>query len=491
MDKLKSLLPLPLIAILILTILLRLPSFIEPYWYGDEGVTLAVGQGIRAGMDLYRDIHDNKPPLLYWVAAAFPTLMQLKVATAFGVLVAVWFFYHLSLKLTGKKGAIIGSLVFSILSSVPLVEGNIVNGEIWQIVFVVAAFFVFFSSSTSKLDNQLTSKQILLSGFLLGVGFLFKQSVIFDVLALGLFVLVLSKLFKVPKILILPSVLALGFILPFILVSIYFLSQGAFNHFLSDAFLQNSRYANAYNDFIIPQGKLYLRLLGGVGIIGLAFVLFRKTPTLFLIASLFAFELMGAFLTGRPYMHYLLGAVPAFSLGAGVLVQNRFWSKRLLLFSFVALAVLHYTITFFYKDQQMRKRTWYYYRNSISYAAGEMSQRDFYDFFDSTTPYRYEVTNILRSLVSNDQILVWADDTLIYPMLNKQPQIGYIAAYHVSFYDTFDELTRVLQTTPPRFIVMGKPNRHPYPFLEGYVKRSAKEIFSNKYYTVFEVVSGR
>src|SRR5260370_36030421 len=45
--------------------LLRLPSFFEPYWYGDEGVYEVLGFGMRHGRLLYQGIWDNKPPLLY------------------------------------------------------------------------------------------------------------------------------------------------------------------------------------------------------------------------------------------------------------------------------------------------------------------------------------------------------------------------------------------------------------------------------------------
>src|SRR6266702_1389868 len=44
---------------------LRLPSLIEPYWYGDEGIYEVVGKAMNQGHLLYRDIWDNKPPLLY------------------------------------------------------------------------------------------------------------------------------------------------------------------------------------------------------------------------------------------------------------------------------------------------------------------------------------------------------------------------------------------------------------------------------------------
>ena len=60
-----------LLVLLLLVITLRLPSLFEPFWYGDENIYLAIGQSIRHGQILYRDITDypNKPPLIYLFAA--------------------------------------------------------------------------------------------------------------------------------------------------------------------------------------------------------------------------------------------------------------------------------------------------------------------------------------------------------------------------------------------------------------------------------------
>jgi len=44
-------------AILILIsifILLRLPSLVEPYWYGDEGIYQVIGKALNSGRVLYR-----------------------------------------------------------------------------------------------------------------------------------------------------------------------------------------------------------------------------------------------------------------------------------------------------------------------------------------------------------------------------------------------------------------------------------------------------
>ena len=58
-----------IIGLSLLYLLLKLPSLFEPYWYGDEGVTITVGMAIKRGLLLYRDVYDNKPPLLYLLAS--------------------------------------------------------------------------------------------------------------------------------------------------------------------------------------------------------------------------------------------------------------------------------------------------------------------------------------------------------------------------------------------------------------------------------------
>ena len=57
-----------ILIILGVVVFLRVPSLFEPYWYGDEGIYLTIGRAMRGGMELYKEVHDNKPPLLYVVA---------------------------------------------------------------------------------------------------------------------------------------------------------------------------------------------------------------------------------------------------------------------------------------------------------------------------------------------------------------------------------------------------------------------------------------
>mgnify|MGYP007068844087 FL=1 len=118
-----------LILILLTTFFLRLPSLFEPYWYGDEGIYLTLGLGIRKGLLLYRDIYDNKPPLIYLLAGLAGSQFWFRFMLLISVLASVSIFAGLlkiffPKKLSSQKIALI---LFCLFSSLPLIEGNISN----------------------------------------------------------------------------------------------------------------------------------------------------------------------------------------------------------------------------------------------------------------------------------------------------------------------------------------------------------------------------
>src|SRR5689334_18050934 len=80
--------------------ILRLPSLIEPNWYGDEGVYQIVGRVLNNGGLLYRDVWDNKPPLLYLIYAFFHgDQFATRLASLIVGLLTTWIFFYFSKKL--------------------------------------------------------------------------------------------------------------------------------------------------------------------------------------------------------------------------------------------------------------------------------------------------------------------------------------------------------------------------------------------------------
>ncbi|MDD3679859.1 MAG: hypothetical protein PHX72_03335, partial [Candidatus Shapirobacteria bacterium] len=96
-------LPAFLIILLFVLLFFRLPSLFEPFWYGDEGIYLTLGQSIRQGQVLYRDIHDNKPPLLYWLADLSGTVFWFRFILLVWMMGTTVAFFKLTEKLFKQK----------------------------------------------------------------------------------------------------------------------------------------------------------------------------------------------------------------------------------------------------------------------------------------------------------------------------------------------------------------------------------------------------
>lgn len=176
-----------LLAVLLLIILLRIPTLFEPYWYGDEGIYLALGQAMHRGAVLYRDIWDNKPPLLYILYAIHPTLLWAKITATLFVLGTCVGVYYLAKKILRGKLSTTYSLLATVLTgvflSIPLLEGTIANAELFfTLPIVLGALLVLQIRGVGRDINKL-----LIFGFLMSGAFLLKVPAVFDFIGMMLF----------------------------------------------------------------------------------------------------------------------------------------------------------------------------------------------------------------------------------------------------------------------------------------------------------------
>src|SRR3990170_5025838 len=162
--------------VLSIVFILRIPSFFEPYSYGDEMIYLTLGEAIRRGIPLYSGIHDNKPPLLYIMAAVAGRLFWFKAILAIWHLITVFIFFKLSEIIFPKRKSAqkIATIVFALLTTIPLLEGNIVNAELFMIGPTIMAFYILLS-------KKLSFRKIFAAGVLFSFSSLFKVPAVFDV----------------------------------------------------------------------------------------------------------------------------------------------------------------------------------------------------------------------------------------------------------------------------------------------------------------------
>lgn len=475
--KLHNLVPLGFI--LALAFFLKLPSIFEPSHYGDEGIYQVIGQAMRRGAILYLDIWDNKPPLLYLFYSTFDgDQFSLRLLSLIFALLAIVAFYFLAQEIFLKRLRIIflTTLIFAVFISLPLLEGNIANAENFMFLPIILAFLVVFKNSI-----KLKTSHLLVSGFLLGLAFLFKIVAVFDFGALFLFLLILfwEKRKKQVRA---DFLLALSFVLPLALTTVFFLSQGVFREFLSASFSQNVSYVAWGNKFLIAQGWLVFKLF----LLGLfCLFLFWKRKELergqLLIFLWLGFSLFNAFFAQRPWTHYLLVLVPPISLLLGIL----FATAKFRTLTFIIIILTTYLgVTKFW----LYGKTVDYYLNFFSFVAGKKTLSDYYSFWDGHVNRDYRVAQFLKlKTASFEPVFIWGNNAQIYALAKRPPASRYTVAYHMSFTPSAEEeVARSLVRKRPRYFIVLQPQTDPLGRIQTVLSHRYQSLFQEDGFTVYE-----
>ncbi|HKB88160.1 MAG TPA: hypothetical protein VKC53_00780 [Patescibacteria group bacterium] len=449
------------LGILALVLILRIPSFFEPYYYGDEMIYMSLGQGVRQGLTLYKDIHDNKPPLLYLTAAVAGNLFWFKAILCFWSLISIVFFYKLSAKLFEKneKAQMVSTSIFAILTTIPLFEGNIVNSELFMIGFTIIALFILLSES-------LNSKKIFFAGVLFGLGTLFKVPAAFDLPVIIIYWFITNDFKNWGNVIKNTIILSLGFGTPILFTFGWYYFRGALPEYIKAAFLQNVGYLSSFRPsdvqkpFYVRNAPLLIRAL----IVALgSFALFlsrKKVSRNFILFSIWTLlALFAVTLSERPYPHYFVQVLPPLSLLFGM-----FFAEKSVMQS---LAVLPLALTFFvpvyYKFYYYQTAS--YYVRFINFATGKTNKMEYFQAFGSTVNRNYEIAKFLsQSSKVSDRVFMWdPDSAVVYALSRRLPPIKYVADYHVLDYSSQSEVARELTNNLPKFIVL--TSAHPFPDL--------------------------
>lgn len=445
-----------LLLCIVLTILLRLPSLFEPYWHGDEGISLLLGQAINRGALLYRDIHDNKPPLLYLLYSFGNTIFWGKLLALLWTIGSVSIFYKLAGRLFTFHKSLLSTLLFVIFVSTPLFEGNIVNGEIFFILHSIWGMYLLFSYRKSS-----SFWPFFLAGISFSIGALFKLPAITDLLAGILYLLFLRDTHGWPKVLNRIVYLFGGFLIPLTIVIVYFWSNGALPNFIASVLSQNIGYSGWENYFLVPY-------LVGAGVVT-AYLYVRKKyfdSAHLLILLWFMGALLGSRLSIRPYTHYLIQVLPPIAL----LLAWSYKDTKNIILNYGALAlfliimIVQFPFNFGTINYQLG-----YYNNFISLVSKTQNISQHHDFFDPHVARTYQTAEfIVKNTDPDERIFVWGDDPLIYALSERLPVGKYTAAYHVKDWDTnFSDTIYHLELYKPRFIFVSNEriSVSPFPYL--------------------------
>lgn len=435
-------------------LILRIPSFFEPFSYGDEMIYLALGEGVKQGKVLYRDIHDNKPPLLYLMAALAGNVFWFRAILAFWSFATIVLFWKLASFLFKGKEKLIktATLIFAIFTTIPLFEGQIANSEVFMIGTTIAAFYVL-------LRKKLTNKSLLLGGLLFSISALFKIPAAFDVPVIIFYWLIINKKGRrgFVKIVKNTTLLSVGFLIPILTTLVWYYFRGAFREYLAAAFLQNVGYLSAFrpeatvDPFLVRNGPLLTRgllVLTGVGVIA-AFR--KKLSKQFIFLSVWVlFTLFAVTLSERPYPHYLIQSVPPVS----ILMAMFFALKN----KEQVLAIFPLTIAFFvpFYFKFWRYPVYSYYENFAKFATKQTSREEYMQTFGGHILRNYKLAETINnSTKRSDPIFVWGENSsMVYALSRRLPPIKYVAQYHISDFSTNEEVLNNLMANPPEIIIV-------------------------------------
>lgn len=447
-----------LLAVLSSMFLLRVPSFFEPYFYGDEMVYMTLGQGVRQGLTLYKDIYDNKPPLLYLTAAAAGNLFWFKVILAFWSLVTIYLFYKLSKIILTKndKGQKISTIIFALLTTLPLLEGLTVNAELFMIVFTIGALLIVLS-------DKINSKKIYLAGLLLGLGTLFKIPAAFDAPVI-VFYWIITDGFKNWKAILKNTVLLiLGFVTPLFVTFVWYFLKGALPEYIKAAFLQNVGYLSSFRPGDVQKPFLERNaplLMRGAIVLAGSFILYltrKKLSKKFILLTLWIlFALFAVTLSERPYPHYLIQAVAPVSLLASILFTENNLEQSLVIIP-LTLSLL---VPVYYKFWTYPVIS--YYNRFVSFAIGKESKSQYFNGFSPTVERDYKIAEFLvNSSSPGENVFMWdPDSAAIYSLSGRLPPIKYVVDYHIYDYSSMEKEAKEIIDHPPKFIIL--TDSHPY-----------------------------
>ena len=454
----------------LLVVLLRLPSLFEPFTYGDEGIYVALGQAVRKGVTLYRDIHDNKPPLLYLMAAIAGNFEYFRLILFGWSLVTILAFYQLSRQIfpENKTAQAVSTGFFAFLTSIHTFEGNVANAENFMMLPIITGLLLILRSAKFW--------SFFLAGMLFSLAVLFKVPAAFDFAAalVILFFLFLEKKKKNYSLLAIHYLLLiLGFLLPLAVTFLYYASQGALNQYLRAAFLQNIPYLSSWTSSQAQVGGLPLPLLGrslSVFLLVIILLILKKRISFAAKTALvwFAFSWFAALLSSRPYPHYLLQVMPAFSLSAGLLSQEKTkWLKE----KFIAPILIFILLLTFVAFRFWLYANSPYYLNFYQFALGVKTREEYFNNFDPRAKVIYQAADYLKShTLPAEKIFIWGNDPFVYAMAERLPVGRYTVAYHIVDFDGYQETLQALQENPPRYLIISDTESRSFTELTSFVQ---------------------
>lgn len=402
----------PLLGVLAVSLLWRLPSWWDPPWVNDEGTYFAVAQAMAHGYRLYADVWENKPPGLYLLYIAVyhlfgVSLLAVRLLSTLAVAVIVILTFCLACRVAGRIASLTAALLCGLLFGVPFLEGTTGNAEVFLAALTAsAAYLVVVRKCTAT------------AGAVVGIACLFKSVAVFDSIALLIW-LVAQHQRGVWRY----AAAGSGVIAATLVVTAF---QGILPAMLTDAFWYDLAYVGQGNG-----GNLPWLLIIKVVALAIGSYRLRRAPFPY-IWLLYAAA--GVLLSGRFFGHYLLQAVTPLCLTLATVrdwppvpAKRILWALPLVIAAGAALSALGgYALQASGHASILAERL-QYYSNFTRYALGTESYCVYRGQLDDHVNRNLLVAGAVRR-TPYGTLLVWGNAPWIYVLSERLPATPYTSA---------------------------------------------------------------
>lgn len=505
------------IGILTLFTILRVPSLVEPHWYGDEGVYASVAQEMENGEMLYKDVWDNKPPMIYYtymLAGNAHRLFYIRFFNLLAGMITIVGLFALTKKYFGNRLAFIATLIGVILLGTPICEGNIANAENFFLPLTVWGLYLVMIGKEKK--NKLTQ---IIAGALFGLATFYKINAILDFVAVFTFLLITTgskqKKLSIRALFDLYSYIV-GFAFP--VLAIFFLQflQRNTGNFIDAVFFDMFSYvkyeATDTLGFLFFKQTTFSKLIvfSGAGI--LLFLNYRKkiiNETVLFIGFIFLGEYLGTVLSTRHYVHYLLQLVPGIILilgFTGQIIANQkafikkiniglvlYLSTFLVITNFIQGRAISTNFGWQYQDKEIYYKIYKYYQYFVGYKLlGTKTEDSYQNFFNFEEPVLDTLKESLNKYsnnadLSSQNIYIYTDKAWAYDYTDVRANTYFVVAYHRYLKDSGEDkiMDSLIESRPT--IIAQEKNQPLFGELEQFVDNFYTRAGTDNYFIYFTI----
>lgn len=320
-----------LLTFLTVSVLLRLFSFFPSLLDHDESTYLIIGRELLQGQELYTDVTDTKPAGIFLVYAALEFLFGGSIfMKRFVFALVVGFTAFLVFKVSkrffeNQSAAIASGLIYIFYTSIWVYHGRSPNTELLFNLTTISALLLFL---------QPKMKTWILGGLLMGIGFIIKYLVLFDLVAFFLFFFVI-EIIRDAKVLQRTQfwgryvIAGLAFLLPFGLLNLWFWLDDPAHEFFYITYELPGNYGS--NPSMKRYGVMLADFIGKFLPISffLFYVILKRNNFLkgnlkwFFVVWVFSI-LTAIYLPGKEFSHYTIQLMLPLSLIAGLFFHSEF-----------------------------------------------------------------------------------------------------------------------------------------------------------------------